>query len=113
MSDKSESVDNKNAVCSSVRERIQRVKDAYDAQRRQLESGGEEVPCDLCKVVSADHFETVQNEETGEKMDVHLCEGCHQKTNDYAAGKDVDFAPELRLRKRHTETGTDGGKDDE
>ena len=92
---------------TDVTERLQKVKDAYDAERRRLETESDDDPCDLCEVVSADREGVVQGEETGKKQRVALCEGCWNKVERHNAGEVVDFSPELRLNDRSAETGID------
>ena len=58
--------------------------------------------CELCRVVTADRCELVENEETGAEREMLLCEGCWEKIKEYNAGKDVDFGPEIRMRERET-----------
>lgn len=92
---------------TDVTDRIQKVKDAYDEERRQIESEEDAELCRLCKTVNADRVEEVQGEESGKMITVPLCEHCWQKARRYDAGEDVDFIRELRLRERSVDTDTD------
>lgn len=92
---------------TDVGDRIQKVKDAYDEERRQIESEEDDELCRLCKTVNSDRVEDIQSEESGEMITVPLCEHCWQKIRRYDAGEDVDFDRELRLRERSVDTGTE------
>jgi len=83
-----------------VSKRLEKARRAYKEKFGDPDVSHVDEPCEICRVVTADQYETVQNEATGSKKEIPLCDGCLQKVRDYNAGKDVDFQSEMRLRER-------------
>lgn len=92
--------------------RLRNFREAYEAAYGADYEGPDGIgtDCEVCRTLEATRKEAVENEETGRKRTVSLCECCWDKIDRYSRGEDVNFDDEIRLRNRSVDTDT--GKED-